>query len=62
MRARGEGVQNPENFADVIYGFPLTAIFVRECYVKVLAYVMYLYMYDRNLHLVVVTVRTVPHK
>ena len=24
MRTRGEGVQNPENFADVIYGRPLT--------------------------------------
>ena len=24
MRTRGEEVQNPENFADVIYGRPLT--------------------------------------
>ena len=26
MRTRGEGVQNPENFADVIYGWYLTVL------------------------------------
>ena len=26
MRTRGKGVQNPKNFADVIYGRPLTSL------------------------------------